>query len=114
MTSSTLTPSDFSSSYLNNQSVDDNERRCLWKRWHSLLTLQSLEVLSAETDRLASWKTAKVWLIGWCLLKTERRGLPIMVKTAQTRDVGSEPVMLIRILRDGISWEVRDAGHAET
>ena len=45
---------------------------------------------------------------------TERRGLPIMVKATQTRDVAPEPVMLIRILRDGISWEVRDAGHAET
>jgi hypothetical protein len=46
--------------------------------------------------------------------QTERRDLPVMVKAAQSCDVVSEPVILIRILRDGISWEVRDAGHAET
>jgi hypothetical protein len=45
---------------------------------------------------------------------TKRMCLPVMVKAAKTCDVISEPVILIRILRDGISWEIRDAGHAET
>ena len=35
-----------------------------------------------------------------------------MVKAAQGCDMFSEPVILIRVLRDGISGEVRDAGHA--
>lgn len=37
-----------------------------------------------------------------------------MVKAAQSRNMVSEPAILIRVLRDGISGEVRDAGHAET
>jgi hypothetical protein len=39
---------------------------------------------------------------------------PVVVEAAQICDVVSEPVVLFRILRDGVSGELRDAGHAET
>jgi hypothetical protein len=54
------------------------------------------------------------WIMSLKVAQTEMRDSPVMVKAAQSCDVVSEPVILIRILRDGISWEVRDAGHAET
>jgi len=57
--------------------------------------LELFEVLSTEADGLASWKT-------------------VIVEAAQNGDLIPEPAVMVRILRDGISREVRDAGHAET